>query len=1349
MELDFNSTVFWAKMALGGAPGAVPRSSLKGGAFAQPVKKGASVLVEELKAHGIDHAVPQASKLVRGRATRRPRHALARTLAPVAPRAASPAMATAAIAAGETPLSFRSSAPIPFLTLSPSRTPRALTRSPARPRHALRCAAAAAAQGFATRLPLCWWDDTDFETRQPREWVATFRKANRRSDGLALVAAADGSTSCWRHMKVHKFAAASGQFLVSAIGESGDWNGATYLEDRINLYFVDEPARQFAARVASAHARRAQAEEAVLRAFYIQSMPTNELRSLSTNQVNRILELAYSTEQLRQSALDPTALVDEVRLEFARTINTLLFERELRQPAFREQVRLTVFDRPLKPAAPAVGGVPAWLPAAYDYAACAASFGAISAAALPEAVLAISQTQYECLQLQSLSLFTLELATSIRLEDFEQLQVQHVMRFVQYVRDAWQPTVKKGILAAIVSASAAWRQPAPRAAVYATADALELGAPPAEEALDEQAEADRASRPRRLTRTANLMATDSLRVVTDASLVAYADFLCARAAERAYVEDPEVILGAQPLFVVDLVCHGVELFYSTSTDQFAHVPARLVDEAVAALAGTRPLDPFDLMFGKPLEQVGTIPTVGPDEPQVLACKARIADALAASTAPLDAFLLDFQKHMPHLELDVAQHVKAFAAADQPEEARPTLEQMQDKVRRRRVARCPCAGRGARARVARASPLTPARSPPPGPPVARRRSLPHARALRPPPSVPASQVLEHKRVREQLEREVPSVVLIGTYLVSVSQVRQLILDKHALLVERVLELIDGRAREVTKALQKAFADMHATLQAQPKDIENLTEMQGYMAECMRQVDGMQVGIEEMMAHYDALEAFCHESSRDDSAARWAVYHWPSRMQQRIDDSAKLMEEDRATFFNLMMAEQKAFDRELDDLKAKVAGLGQHTQLNRVAEVNSLVVELAEAIASAKARSGTYASREELFGVDERTDYELIDKLSKDFEPFQSLWANAFHWNGWHTRWLDGPLADLEPDEVEKSFGDAQKAMVRAVKAFKDAPGCLAIAQQIKDEMAVFAPFVPLVKALRDRGMRGRHWDSLSAELGLDLRPNATFTLRSATDGLQLHAPKTLEAIERTCDKARKEYAIEKSLNEMQAAWAELNFEIMPYRATGTGVIRLSDEINTLLDDHLVLTQQFSFSPYKEPFDERIVQWERQLRLVQDVSGEWLACQRNWMYLQPMCGAASGAPVGAPSRSAIARARAAAARAPTFPPALTSPPPRARARPRPLARPAAAQLRLGGHQPAAARRGQALLRRRPQLAQDDRARLGHAQHRAVLRRRRAAPPLFKVERGPRARAEEPRRVPRDQARGLRALLLPLQR
>ena len=60
----------------------------------------------------------------------------------------------------------------------------------------------------------------------------------------------------------------------------------------------------------------------------------------------------------------------------------------------------------------------------------------------------------------------------------------------------------------------------------------------------------------------------------------------------------------------------------------------------------------------------------------------------------------------------------------------------------------------------------------------------------------------------------------------------------------------------------------------------------------------------------------------------------------------------------------------------------------------------------------------------------------------------------------------------------------------------------------------------------------------------------------------------------------------------------------------DEVQVLLDDHIVMTQAMSFSPFKGPFAQRIEDWEKMLTLMSDVFEEWLKCQRQWMYLEPI-------------------------------------------------------------------------------------------------------------------------------------------
>lgn len=56
------------------------------------------------------------------------------------------------------------------------------------------------------------------------------------------------------------------------------------------------------------------------------------------------------------------------------------------------------------------------------------------------------------------------------------------------------------------------------------------------------------------------------------------------------------------------------------------------------------------------------------------------------------------------------------------------------------------------------------------------------------------------------------------------------------------------------------------------------------------------------------------------------------------------------------------------------------------------------------------------------------------------------------------------------------------------------------------------------------------------------------------------------------------------------------------MKVADEVQQMLDDHIVATQQISFSPYKAAFEEQIDEWEETLRTTSDVLEEWIEVQR---------------------------------------------------------------------------------------------------------------------------------------------------
>ena len=70
-----------------------------------------------------------------------------------------------------------------------------------------------------------------------------------------------------------------------------------------------------------------------------------------------------------------------------------------------------------------------------------------------------------------------------------------------------------------------------------------------------------------------------------------------------------------------------------------------------------------------------------------------------------------------------------------------------------------------------------------------------------------------------------------------------------------------------------------------------------------------------------------------------------------------------------------------------------------------------------------------------------------------------------------------------------------------------------------------------------------------------------------------------------------MDKMEGEWESVLLEIVPYKETGTFIMKSGDETAQMLDDHIVMAQAMSFSPYKKPFELRITTWETKLRLIQ--------------------------------------------------------------------------------------------------------------------------------------------------------------
>ncbi|CAH3196981.1 unnamed protein product, partial [Porites evermanni] len=469
-----------------------------------------------------------------------------------------------------------------------------------------------------------------------------------------------------------------------------------------------------------------------------------------------------------------------------------------------------------------------------------------------------------------------------------------------------------------------------------------------------------------------------------------------------------------------------------------------------------------------------------------------------------------------------------------------------------------------------------------------------------------EIERHLKDKETLENSLPSSIVIGPYWISTEGVRQALAKKRKALANAVIELLAKKLRKQADMVCEEFKAIARQLYDKPNSIEELAEQREYMKQIPEQLKKNQELIDKAMVDYELIEEFNYNISAEDFNAKWTCIGWPYKIQLQMEATEASLDADEERFQKNLLADQNTFQDRLDSLNMAVAGFAAHTDISKAHEVANEVRRLTKQLKECQALANTYNNRERLFGLPV-TSYDKLGRLVKDFEPFKNMWLTASDWLKWYDSWMNDPLTTIDAEQLEQNVNNAFKTIFKCVKHFKEIPACQEVAMEVKLKIENFKPYIPLIQGLRNPGMRSRHWEQLSKELGFPIVANAQLTF---TKCLEMKLQDHIEVIAKVAEIAGKEYSIEQALDKMESEWKPVMLEVMPYKETGTFIMKVSDDCSQLLDDHIVMAQSMSFSPYKKPFEERITTWESKLVMTQDVMDEWLQCQRQWLYLEPI-------------------------------------------------------------------------------------------------------------------------------------------
>ncbi|XP_055888364.1 dynein axonemal heavy chain 1-like isoform X4 [Biomphalaria glabrata] len=466
--------------------------------------------------------------------------------------------------------------------------------------------------------------------------------------------------------------------------------------------------------------------------------------------------------------------------------------------------------------------------------------------------------------------------------------------------------------------------------------------------------------------------------------------------------------------------------------------------------------------------------------------------------------------------------------------------------------------------------------------------------------------KHLREKETILRILPYNIVIGPYLLNVEGVRDLLSSKRLELASSILAIIAKRLRKMADDLITEFKDMLSRITDVPACIEDLFSLREWISEVPAKLDKLRENMSIVMSQYEILDDYNYNPTDEDFQTKILMIGWPLRIEQMCEKKMEALEEDEDKYFRQLESDTITLNERLDTNQIIVAAMAEHSEIDKAHEYANEMRRMYKNLRDCQDLAQLYNSREKLFKL-KPTNYSRIGKIMKEFEPFRKLWITTSEWVRWHESWLTDPMSSINAEELERTVTESWKTMQKSVRYFSNIPAVQEVANNIKSNIEDFKPYVPLIQGLTNPGLRQRHWDILSEEIGMKLKPSPNLTF---TKVLDLKLDDHIDVISRVSEIAAKEYGIELALNKMEADWENVEFDVQPYKNSGTFMLKASDEISQQLDDHIVMTQAMAFSPYKKEFEERINLWEQKLKLTQDVLDAWMNVQRSWLYLEPI-------------------------------------------------------------------------------------------------------------------------------------------
>nr|XP_042114676.1 dynein axonemal heavy chain 14 isoform X2 [Peromyscus maniculatus bairdii] len=265
--------------------------------------------------------------------------------------------------------------------------------------------------------------------------------------------------------------------------------------------------------------------------------------------------------------------------------------------------------------------------------------------------------------------------------------------------------------------------------------------------------------------------------------------------------------------------------------------------------------------------------------------------------------------------------------------------------------------------------------------------------------------------------------------------------------------------------------------------------------------------------------------------------------------------------------------------------------------------------------TYSSYQEYYddsqshmhslNMEEMTQIVLseISDIECDLMLRKLLWEAQEEWGILFWKWRGCTLQSIDMDLVKSNVSKWLHIIIVLEKGLPKNDMVTHLKQSVLD----FKQELPILTALGNPCLKPRHWEALRESTGKSLDPNL-----SVEKLLALKMFPYENKINEISISATNEAALEKMMFKIIELWNNSPLHLVLHHTEIYSIFIISsiDDVITQLEDSQAIIATMKGSSYLRPIKDLVNEWHQNLSLFSYTIEEWMRCQRDWLYLEPI-------------------------------------------------------------------------------------------------------------------------------------------